>query len=319
MFFHKAKNINSENNIEDNTPIINYNPVYVVGDNALAYFLATKFEKAGENVIVISNKSNNTSLNTNGLTFKEEISLQKSHLKFKTSFWIKDKPKLIILTSSNDKVKAAITSISSKKINNAPVLCFTPLKDINFLHPFLGENISRCFFDGYLSYSNQTLIQLGRTPSITICQNEHAAFLSEIKNIFATTEINLKFSSDSNSEFWNYFILYAAGSLLSTYFNKDIAVITKDKNLRDHIKPLVIELCSIAEKDKALVNADEILKKLYNTPNNYRHPLQEDFSLDKIGNLDSISSYFLDSAHQYKCPTTEITKILNKLFNIILA
>lgn len=314
MFF-KAKNTNLENI----TSTKKNNPVYVVGDNDLAYFLAAKFEKVGENVIVISNKANNTSLNTNGLTFKEEINLQKSHLKFTTSFWIKDEPKLIILTSPNDKVKAAITALSSKKINNAPVLCFTPLKDINFLRPFLGENICRCFFDGYLSYSNQTLIQLGRAPNVTICNDEEAIIFSEIKNIFAAAEINLKFSIDNNSEFWNYFILYAAGSLLSTYFNKDIAVITKDKKLRDDIKPLVMELCFIAEQDKAIVNADEILKKLYNTPNNYHHPLQEDFSLDKIGNLDSISSYFLDTAHQYKCPTTEITKILNKLFNIILA
>lgn len=319
MFFHKTKNINLENNPEDNSFVKKDNPIYVVGDNALAYFLATKFEKAGENVIVISNKSNNTSLNTNGLTFKEEINLQKLHLKFKTSFWIKDEPKLIILTSPNDKVKAAITALSSKKINNAPVLCFTPLKDINFLRPFLGENICRCFFDGYLNYSNQTLIQLGRAPSITICQDKQSDLLSELKNIFSSTEISLKFSVDDNSEFWNYFILYAAGSLLSTYFNKDLALITKDKNLRDNIKPLVIELCFIAEKDKAQVNTDEILKKLYNTPNNYHHPLQDDFNLSKIGNLDSISSYFLDTAHQYKCPTTEITKILNKLFNIILA
>lgn len=319
MFFSKTKNHNSENNPEEITPVRKNNPLYIVGDNALAYFLAAKFEKAGENVIVISNKANNTSLNTNGLTLREEINLQKSHLRFKTSFWIKDEPKLIILTASNDKVKAAITALSSKKINNAPVLCFTPLKDINFLRPFLGENICRCFFDGYLNYNNQTLVQLGRAPNITICQNEQADFFAEMKNIFATAEINLKFSNDNNSEFWNYFILYAAGSLLSTYFNKDIAIITKDKNLRDQIKPLVVELCFIAERDKALVNADEILKKLYNTPNNYHHPLQEDFSLDKIGDLDSISSYFLDTARKYKCSTTEITKILNKLFNIILA
>ncbi len=322
MFFKKStpKNKTSENSPADipEQKAEKHAPVYIVGDNALTCYLAAKLSPFRK-VVIISGTSENTSLSTNGITLKEERALQKQRCIFQTSFMIREKPEVLIIAASPHKIKAAIAATASKNIGDAPVLCFTPLKNFNLFTGLFNENIFRAFFDGYLSLENQQLSQLGRQPSITLCMDEKNPYFQLINELFVLSDITTRTETDETSAFWNYFTTYAAGSLLSAYFNKNFAQITKDKSLRDNIKPLVKELCTIAKSENETINEEEILKKLYNTPNSYIYPLQAEFSLGKIGELDLLSSCFLDISQKKKLPNTEIRKILNKLYNIILA
>ncbi len=295
-----------------------HNPVYIIGDNALACYLALKLSPSRK-VIIISGTSENTSLSTNGIIFKEERTLQKQHYVFQTSFMIREKPEAVIITASPHKIKAALAAAASKNVGDAPVLCFTPLQNFNLFTGLFSENIFRAFFDGYLSLENQQLSQLGRQPSVMLCIDEKNSCFPIVNELFSSAGIPFSPEADETFAFWNYFTSYAVGSLLSAYFNKNFALIIKDKSLRDNIKPLVEELCTIAQTENASINEEEILKKLYNTPSGYIYPLQAEFSLGKIGELDSLSSCFLDISQKKKLPDTEIRKILNKLYNIILA
>ena len=67
-------------------------PVYILGDTALACFLAVKLITAGHRVIVLAGPKENTSLSTNGITVKEDYQLQKLHSKIETALWQKKRP-----------------------------------------------------------------------------------------------------------------------------------------------------------------------------------------------------------------------------------
>lgn len=137
-------------------------PIYIVGNNALAYYFGAKLTDAGHNIIILSGKEN-TGISTNGITLKEDSTLQKNKYKFNTSFWIKEEPKLVIITSPAGKINSDLTAVSLKKIGTAPVICFTPLKDINYLEALVGNNLFAAYFDGYLHLDDQTLYLYGRT------------------------------------------------------------------------------------------------------------------------------------------------------------
>lgn len=121
-------------------------PVYVIGDNALTCYLAAKLTDAGHDVIVIAGKENNLSFSTNGISLKEDSSLKLSRYKFNTSFWIKEEPKLVIIAADAGHVNASLAAVAKDKIGAAPVLCFTPLKDVNYIEAMVGGNLFRAFF-----------------------------------------------------------------------------------------------------------------------------------------------------------------------------
>lgn len=141
-------------------------PVYVIGDNALTCYLAAKLTDAGHDVIVIAGKENNLSFSTNGISLKEDSSLKLSRYKFNTSFWIKEEPKLVIIAADAGHVNASLAAVAKDKIGAAPVLCFTPLKDVNYIEAMVGGNLFRAFFDGYLQQNGQQVFLYGRTPQV---------------------------------------------------------------------------------------------------------------------------------------------------------
>ena len=141
-------------------------PVYVIGDNALTCYLAAKLTDAGHDVIVIAGKENNLSFSTNGISLKEDSSLKLSRYKFNTSFWIKEEPKLVIIAANAGHVNASLAAVAKDKIGAAPVLCFTPLKDVNYIEAMVGGNLFQAFFDGSLQQNGQQVFLYGRTPQV---------------------------------------------------------------------------------------------------------------------------------------------------------
>ena len=119
----------SPEEIKENIFSADKRPIYIVGNNALTCYMAAKLTDAGHNDIIISDKENNISLSTNGISLKEDSSLKLSRYKLNTSFWIKEEPKLILLTADAGQLNPFLAALSKEKVGTAPVLCFTPLKD----------------------------------------------------------------------------------------------------------------------------------------------------------------------------------------------
>ena len=295
-------------------------PVYIIGDNALTCYLSAKMTDAGHNVIIIAGKDNNISLSTNGISLKEDSSLKLSRYKFKTSFWIKNEPKLVIITADAGHVNASLAAITKNKIGTTSVLCFTPLKDINYIEAMVGGNIFRAFFDGYLQQDDQQIFLYGRTPSITICKNINWEKENPFPNIFANTGLNINYKTDTAHCFWEFFAPYAVGSLLATLNNKNLFDITKDKQLREQIPLLIAETAEIAAGEGLKLDCEALIKKLYAIPMNYRFPLQDEINSGGYGEANLISSVLMNTARSAKLRfmDSQLNKILKQIYNLIL-
>ena len=295
-------------------------PVYIIGDNALTCYLAAKITDAGHNVIVIAGKGNNVSLSTNGISLKEDSSLKLSRYKFTTSFWIKEEPKLVIITADAGHINSSLAAVSKTKIGGAPVLCFTPLKDINYLEAVVGGNLFRAFFDGYLQMENQQVFLYGRAPQIKICKNINWEKENPFPELFSYTGLNISYETDTSLCYWEFFAPYAVGSLLAALNNKNLFDITKDKQLRDQIPLLIAETAEIAAGEGLELNKDALIKKLYAVPMNYRFPLQDEINGSGCGETNLISSVLMNAARSGKTRfmDSRLNKILKQIYNLIL-
>lgn len=161
-------------------------PVYILGDTALACFLAVKLITAGHRVIVLAGPKENTSLSTNGITVKEDYQLQKLHSKIETALWLKETPELLIIASRSSRTKAMLTAVSKNKIKNCPVISFTRMKDKNFISDILGVPVISAYFEGWLSDKNQIVTAYGRNPEIILCAETGSAAYQTMENCLPT-------------------------------------------------------------------------------------------------------------------------------------
>lgn len=308
-----------EPEIEEEQPADKNGKIYILGDNALACFFAMKFSKAGEKVVIIANKERASSLSNNGITIIENHSLQKNHYKFETTFWLKETPKLLIITSDSVKLNASLTAISRKKIVNTPVLLFTPVRDTLYIKNILENDIYRAFFDGYLLNQSDQVLLFGRSPSITFSPKEKKRKNKIILDCFEKAGLSPKTEPSEEKAFWEYFSVYTACSLVSAAYNKNIFDVIKDKEKRETLIPLIREIAQIAKYDNIDLNNDEVLKKIYNTPLSYPYPLQVEIAKGKAGDFDLISSNLINIARLSKTKIDELNLLLKKISNIIMA
>ncbi len=323
VFNSKPDTLEAETSLsnEVSSPVIeDKRPIYVVGNNALTCYLAAKLTDAGHNIIIISDKENNISLSTNGISLKEDSSLKLNKYRFNTSFWIKDEPKLIILSADAGQINPLLAALSKEKVGTTPVLCFTPLKDINYIEAMLGGNIFRAFFDGYLQQNEHQIFLYGRTPQIKICKNINWEKENPFADILNNLGINICFETNIALNYWSFLAPYAVGSLLSSLHNKNIFDITKDKELRDQIPILLDEIAEIAAAEGLKLNTEELLKKLYAAPMSYRYPLQDEINSGGYGEANFLSSVLMNSARSAKIRfmDSHINKILKQIYNLIL-
>ena len=295
------------------TPATGETPIYILGDTALAYFLAVKLTAAGNRIIIISHPKENTSLNTNGITVKEDYQLQKQHYRLETAHWLKEEPQALIIAASSSKIKSMLTCISKNKIKNTPVVSFSHLKDPQFVSDILGVPVTQAYFDGWLRHHNQLVTAYGRAPEITLCCETNSETYKCMEKIFAETHINLQNNNLPLQAFWKYFSVYAPCSLITTASGKSIFEITKNKQLRNDLSALLKEAVQLVPNSLSSYDSEDLLKQIFNIPTNYIFPLAEQVSKHQTGDFDFISSVIRDASLLNKCTLPETNKLLKKI------
>ena len=310
MFGNKDNNVDSNSSLISNT----MKPIYILGNNALSVYLYSKFVDAGEKVIIITNRRKNLIMDT--MTIKEDFSLSKIKLKIQTSFWIKDEPKLLIITSANNEINADITTLSPSKLTNTPIVSFTFLNDCNHIEGYLKKPLIPAFFDGYLTLDSDKVSNLGRTPNVDILTDgKDDSFIIEC---FEKAQIKITPQTDRNKLFWSNFAPFAVGSLITSLFNKTMSNILKEKENRDLLSNCCNEICQIAKSQAVSINGDEIIKKLHNVPSNYSFDLQTNLSSSKFGELEFISNTILTISRNKEIKAPHLNHMIGKIFNITL-
>ncbi len=303
--------------LPSSTPVESH-PVYILGDTALAYFLAVKLTAGGHRVVVMAGQTENTSLSTNGITVKEDYQLQKLHYKLETALWLKEEPKALIIAAQSSKIKAMLTSLSKNKIKTCPVISFTRVKDHTFISDILGISVISAYFDGWLNYRSQQITAYGRNPEITLCTESSSEAYQVLSALLDGTRISLHNSSLPLQSFWNYFCLYAPCSLLTSATGKTIFDITKNKTLREELQTLLQEIVTLIPDSIPALQPEDLLKQIFNIPSNYVFPLAEQIRLHQTGDYDFISSVIREASILSKSPLPATNKLLKKLCEQII-
>ena len=295
------------------------NPIYIIGNNTLAYYLGAQIQSSGQNVILLTDKhSSGESLSTDGISIKEDRSLTQKRHKLNAAEIMKEPAKMVIITAFANKLNTMLSCVSRSRIGNTPVVCFTPIKDLSYLTPILGENLHAAYFNGYIINNKQTISLLGRGTSITLCPPKDKEADKDILDIFTESKLEINVSSNSLLSFWEYFSAYALCSILSAARDEKISDLLKEKDEKERINTLVEEFCSLAGVDDIVLNDKVILKNIYNTPVNYIYPLHQSIKNGGKDDFNLLSTVINDSAMITKQPIPKINYLLKKLYNNIL-
>lgn len=262
-------------------------PVYIVGNNPLAYFLAAKLTLADENVCLIAGRHNE--LFKKPLALREDCLLQKNTVSIPTGLSIRKNPKLVILSIGDEELKSFLTYVSAVNMATCPVISFCRQADISLISDVIKVVPVNAYFDGFLSFREQNMTLLGRTPSITVSLSENSPNFELVRNVLAKTLLKINFNADDCLNFWNDFCVYAACSLFAAICNKSIGCIAKDNALRSEVLGLLHEIISLAP-DNIQLNAEKLISSLYAMPAEYVYPMADALKNKKSCDINFIAA-----------------------------
>lgn len=255
------------------------NPIYIIGGNALACYLAAHFQDIGENPIILSSPSITKNLSTNGVTIKEEFnSLRKKHYRFSTASIMTSDAKAVIITVTSSELNSSLAFISRDKINLAPVLCFSLLKDSGYIQDILGTPVYKACFTGWLNKHDQQISLKGRQPEINVYSVINSSTSQKLADIFHAAGFEISFLNSEKDYFWPMFTLNASCSLICSAYDKPIHQILKNKQLRAQLDDIINEFISLAAADNVEINFSTLMDNIMSIPGGYIFPLHNDFS-----------------------------------------
>lgn len=293
--------------------------VYIIGSNALACYLGAQIQNSGKKVVLLLDRqSAEETLATDGISVKEDRSLTQKKHKLSAAAFMKEPAQAVIIADYANRLNTALSNVSPSKIGNAPVICFTPLKDMSYLCPIVGSNLHPAFFNGYVIKNKNTVSLLGRSAGITICPTENGETDQTVLDIFAQSQLQTTAGGNRLLCFWEYFAPYALCSLFTAAEKKKVSELLKDKSNKEVFKRLVDEFCALAQADDISLNNDVVLKGIYNTPANYLYPLHQSILSGGRDDFNLLSSVITGSAVAAGCRIPEVTGLLKKLYNVIL-
>lgn len=304
----------------ENKPQIKHTdkPIYILGNTAIAYFLAARFTAANIRTIILAGEKENLSLSTNGLSIKDDYHLQKLHCRLETDIWQKEYSPMVIIACTPSRIKSNLISLTKSKLKNTPIISFTPTKDKGLISDILGFPVSHAYYDGWIKHANQEILVYGQTPEIILCEETHTETFQVFNELLQKINLSLHTCSMEEEAFWNFFSIYGPCSLITAASGKNIFEITKSKALREQLLTCLQEISKLPPNTIPPYTSDDLLKKVFNIPSNYNFPLAEQIQTAQTGDLDFISSVIQQAAFEKQCFLPTINLLLKTLYEQIL-
>lgn len=296
----------------------NTNPIYILGTTSLSFYFAAKFLLAGENVILLSNPADNKRIENTTYTLKEDTGIKQNHLKFQTSFLTQTPPKLLIIASGSEEINTDILLVTKQKIQNSPIISFTPLENKTYIEEILGKKIISAWFDGWLNLHENHIELYGTQPEICILTPSDTSQNEQTKRFFSTIGIKSTTAANSEDSFWIRYIIYACGSLLSSSCNKNILQITKNKNLNTILEKMLSEALALHDFKQEITLTD-IMNKIKTIPSGYTYPLHQNLMLGRRGDFDTITNFLEQKSRQTAALLPTITDAAKQIYNRYLS
>ena len=305
MFFNKA----TTNHISPTDQVI-----YILGSNALAFFLGARFINAGEKVIFL-NSDKDKNQNSSELLVKDERFINRYRYTPEFSVNIRHKVKMLVITEEASTLKAQISGILTSKINNIPILIFTRLEDDRFIAEYLHHSLIRGYFNGCLQADKNTVSLIGTSNRFTLVVPKNDIYFSTLKDIFTRSEIETEYVSDEKGAFWSHLASFGSAALLSAANGKNIYLLTKDENSRKTMDALIAEMQKLASSDKVNLEYTDILKTIYNMPSAYVTDLQQAITEKNFKEIDLFSNLLNNRAQTHHIQIPTIKHLLGLLYN----
>lgn len=314
MFFKKSAKTS-----EDFTPLAtnNVNPIYILGENKLALFLAAKLQASGQNVIILTTSAPVNTFKNIEFTLKEEYNLKKNTFQIAATSLLSHKPQLIIIASDQYNLQSHLTLLPSSFYPDTQLLCFNLIESKEILRPLLGHNYNQAYFNGHLDSDGSALSALGKAPQIVVSSNKSENELETIETIFKTAEIKVNLSKNDNLNFWENFAPYILGYLCSSA-KQHIVDLLNDKEEKNSIIAAASELCRLATHEQVHLNKEELLRNLYETPHSFYFKKSNTSCTYEAAILDSYHSLLSLKARTYKCKTPTLNSLIKTNYNYLL-
>lgn len=296
------------------------NPIYIVGSNPLAHYLGYHLQTNGHDVILLLDRISSPTIPTAiNVSINDERTLSQQQCSLNVSLSMEKAAEMVIITSYANRLNTSLAALSIQKINNAPVICFTPLKDISYLYSIVSQNTYQAFFNGYISSRKGALSLDGRKPEIVLCASSNKKDSQHIINILNSAKLHVSNSENHLSSFWQYIIPYAIGSIWSASEDCKISTLLSDKTNNQLLRTLIDEFCSLAANEQVKISPDAVMKNIYNIPANYIYPLHKSITSGGKTEFDLLTSIITKTAVSQEINIPQTYKLLNKLYNLVLS
>lgn len=298
---------------------MNNQPIYILGNNALAYYLGTKFLDSGERVIILTDGVTKNKLNTQGIQLKDGLSLKKRHYKFETALWTKEEAKLLLITSFSSNLHSDLSALTPSKVNNSPIICLTLRKDVAYLRDIFGGNFSKGTINSWIKQDDSSIIAQETKPEITIYSPLSDTTQQQITALFQKTDIQINISENENMIFWKNYIIYTAASLLTAAFNQTLTQTIKNNKAAYLLNQIVEESCKLATSDGIEILPQEIIESIYNIPSGYEFPLLSELQSGNASELNNMSTLIQTASKKINFTPRNINNFITHIYNIYLS
>ncbi len=314
MFFKKNHPQTEIEKIEFNT---SEKPIYILGDDDLALFLAAKLQENEQNVILLTTKAPASGMQKLKITLKEEYNLQKNDIFLLTTSYIKQAPAAILIASKLNSFRAHLTLLPKMQNFNIPVVYFNPMSDLTEIHPLFGASFYKAYFNGYLSFNGSNLTSCGLMPEILISAKKENDKNLPVEQILALTGLKIVVHEKDAYNFWKNNASRIIG-YLTTYPKQHILDILNNKDGKEKLISAVHEICRLAKYEKIKLSEDEIVRELLDTPREFYYKKSTFSKIENASFLEKLYNMLSEKARTYKCKIPELNQLIKKNYEYLL-
>lgn len=292
-------------------------PIYVLGLNAVGLYLAAKLQIGGERVILLCDKREQGNLSNAEYVIKEDSGIKKGEIRFETSFWTKEEPKLVIISSNPQDINADIFRLGKEKLSRCPTICVSLCEDINLIRRSLDANIIQMWFDGWVNRKSNHIFAYGKLPELIFYAPTDKENLRKLEKLFSSSGIKLK--DEETEDYKEKLYCRICCSLACAVCNKNLSQIFKNKSDTEILEQYFKEISSVAKLEKSNCSAEKLLETAKSIPANYTFPLQQSLNENRSGEYSFFSDYILRYTRRTDCNVETLAQALKKIYHTYLS
>ncbi len=287
--------------------------IYLLGFCPQSLYLFFHLQNNGFSPIILETPQKISEVEKDEFIIKEDRLLQRCKFKIKLAHKMEYPCQILIIPQSTTPIRNGLCLLSPSKLKNIPVVYLGLFEKTSFLTDVLETPVIFGSLTGFPELEKKQLSVFGRNSTLTLsCESTNSAAYI-LKDALKNSTIDITLETDQEQNFWNSFIPYAAGSLLSAATGENIFTMTKSPEQRQLISECLMELSQIAITNGTKIDTDNMLRKIYNIPSSYTFPLQKNFKNGSSHEFNKLSGVL---THKTKINTVK-TPILRKLFKQI--